>query len=138
MRHGRGSMQPKLQASPHDLSQQTHVVWTNATYDFESVSLGLRYDFSYTAIDLTDDFHRSVENPECIFEIGERPRSTAFGLRRRRSKDPYAGPPDQSQARSSSPATMAKVAPDSPAPRTVGASPAVAGGRSSNHSSPSK
>jgi len=45
-----------VQASPHDLSQQTHVVWTNTSYDFESVSLALRYDFSYTAIDLTDDF----------------------------------------------------------------------------------
>lgn len=45
-----------VQASPNDLSQQTHVVWTNATYDFESVSVGLRYDFSYTAIDLTDNF----------------------------------------------------------------------------------
>jgi tetratricopeptide (TPR) repeat protein len=45
-----------VQASPNDLSQQTHVGWTNMTYDFESVSLGLRYDFSYTAIDLTDDF----------------------------------------------------------------------------------
>ena len=44
------------QASPHDLSQQTHVAWTNATYDFESVSLALRYDFSYTAIDLSDNF----------------------------------------------------------------------------------
>jgi tetratricopeptide (TPR) repeat protein len=45
-----------LQASPHDLSQQTHVGWTNMTYDFESVSVALRYDYSYTAIDLTDDF----------------------------------------------------------------------------------
>jgi len=45
-----------VQASPHDLSQQTHVGWTNISYDFEFVSLGLRYDFSYTAIDLTDDF----------------------------------------------------------------------------------
>jgi Flp pilus assembly protein TadD len=45
-----------VQASPNDLSQQTHVGWTNMTYDFEYVSLGLRYDFSYTAIDLTDDF----------------------------------------------------------------------------------
>lgn len=44
------------QASPSDLSQQTHVAWTNATYEFAAVSVGLRYDFSYTAIDLTDNF----------------------------------------------------------------------------------
>jgi len=44
------------QASPNDLSQQTHVAWTNATYEFAAVSVGLRYDFSYTAIDLTDNF----------------------------------------------------------------------------------
>jgi hypothetical protein len=44
------------QSSPHDLSQQTHVAWTNATYDFDHLSLALRYDFSYTAIDLTDNF----------------------------------------------------------------------------------
>jgi tetratricopeptide (TPR) repeat protein len=42
--------------SAYDLSQQTHVAWTNATYELESVSLALRYDFSYTAIDLTDHF----------------------------------------------------------------------------------
>ena len=45
-----------VRASPYDLSQQTHVVWTNASYDFDAISVALRYDFSYTAIDLTDDF----------------------------------------------------------------------------------
>lgn len=45
-----------LQASPNDLSQQTHVAWTNASYDFDVLSVALRYDFSYTAIDLTDNF----------------------------------------------------------------------------------
>jgi tetratricopeptide (TPR) repeat protein len=42
--------------SPYDLSQQTHVAWTNVTYSLEPVSLALRYDFSYTAIDLTESF----------------------------------------------------------------------------------
>jgi tetratricopeptide (TPR) repeat protein len=46
------------QASPNDLSYQTHVVWTNASYDFDILSVALRYDFSYTAIDLTDDFRK--------------------------------------------------------------------------------
>lgn len=45
--------------SPYDLSQQTHVAWTNGSYDFEWLSVALRYDFSYTAIDLSDDF-RSI------------------------------------------------------------------------------
>ena len=44
------------QSSPRDLSQQTHVAWTNASYDFDALSVALRYDFSYTALDLTDDF----------------------------------------------------------------------------------
>jgi len=43
-------------ASPFDLSQQTHVAWTNVSYDFERVSVAVRYDFSYTAIDLTENF----------------------------------------------------------------------------------
>lgn len=44
------------QSSPYDLSQQTHVAWTNASWDFARWSLGLRYDFAYTAIDLSDNF----------------------------------------------------------------------------------
>lgn len=44
------------QASAYDLSQQTHVVWTNTSYDFDALSVALRYDFSYTAIDLSDNF----------------------------------------------------------------------------------
>jgi hypothetical protein len=44
--------------SANDLSQQTHVAWTNASYDFDWLSVALRYDFSYTAIDLDDDFRK--------------------------------------------------------------------------------
>ncbi len=43
-------------SSANDLSQQTHVAWTNTSYDFDWASVALRYDFSYTAIDLDDDF----------------------------------------------------------------------------------
>jgi tetratricopeptide (TPR) repeat protein len=39
-----------------DVSQQTHVGWTSASYDMNPVRFGVRYDFAYTALDLDDSF----------------------------------------------------------------------------------
>jgi tetratricopeptide (TPR) repeat protein len=46
-----------------DVSQQTHVGWANAVLDRDRVRVSLRYDFAYTALDLSDRFrllHRVI------------------------------------------------------------------------------
>jgi tetratricopeptide (TPR) repeat protein len=38
------------------LDQQTHMAWTHASYTAEKFSASLRYDFSWTALDLSESF----------------------------------------------------------------------------------